>query len=122
MPERMTRRETLRKGLAAASLLALMSEWNLPALAEGETDVPFTDIPASFNPRNPSSPSRLLDLRTLDGPFTPADQFFAVQHFDRPVIDAANYRLKLTGLVKSPAEFSLADLARHAPDRTRRGL
>ena len=56
MPEQLTRRETLRRGLAATSLLALVPEWATPALAQGETDVPFTDIPKTFNPNNPNAP------------------------------------------------------------------
>src|SRR5580765_7083630 len=105
-----TRRETLKRGLAAAGLLALVPDWATPALAQGETDVPFTDIPATFNPNNPNATSRLLDIRKIDGPFTPKEQFFAVQHFNRPEIDPATYRLKFTGMVNKPAEFSLADL------------
>jgi len=38
MVGQITRRETLRRGLAAASLLALIPEWAMPAPAEGETD------------------------------------------------------------------------------------
>src|SRR5260370_14912668 len=110
MPEQITRRETLRKGLAAASLLAFVPEWATPALAEGETDVPFTDIPATFNPNNPTTMTRLLDIRKIDGPLTPKTQFFAINHFNRPEIDPAAYRLKFTGMVNKPAEFSLADL------------
>jgi DMSO/TMAO reductase YedYZ molybdopterin-dependent catalytic subunit len=110
MPEQITRRETFRRGLAATSLLALAAEWDMPALAEGEADVPFTDIPASFNPNNPKATSRLLDIRKIDGMFTPKEQFFAVQHFNRPEIDPATYRLKFTGMVNKAAEFSLADL------------
>jgi DMSO/TMAO reductase YedYZ molybdopterin-dependent catalytic subunit len=110
MAEQLTRRETLRRGLAATSLLALVPEWATPALAQGETDVPFTDIPKTFNPNNPNAPVRLLDIRKIDGPFTPKDQFFAINHFNRPEIDPAAYRLKITGLVNKPAEFSLADL------------
>ena len=44
-----TRRETLRQGLAAASAIVFASELPVPALAQGSTDVPFTDIPATFN-------------------------------------------------------------------------
>ncbi len=109
MSERITRRETLKRGLVATSLLALWSDWNFPALAQGEADVPLTDIPANFN-TNPSATTRLLDIRRIDGPFTPPDQYFAVQHFNRPQIDAASYRLRLTGMVKNPAEFSVDDL------------
>ena len=110
MSEQMTRRETLRTGLAAASVLALVPEWATPALAQNEVDVPFTDIPANFNPANPNAPVRMIDIRKIDGPFTPKEQFFAMQHMDRPAIDAASYRLKFTGLVSKPAELTLADM------------
>jgi DMSO/TMAO reductase YedYZ molybdopterin-dependent catalytic subunit len=110
MSEQITRRETLRRGLAATSLIALVPDWAIPALAEGDTEVPFTDIPANFNPNNPNATSRVLDIRKIDGPFTPSDQFFAVQHLGRPEIDGAAHRLKFTGLVNKAMEFSLADL------------
>jgi len=105
----MTRRETLRLGTAAAAL-ALVPEWAVPALAQGEVDVPFTDIPATFNPTPANGARRMLDLRKIDGSITPNDQFFFIQHYDRPEIDAAAYKLKFTGLVTKPAELSLADL------------
>ena len=41
---------------------------------------------------------------------TPKDQFFAVNHFSRPEVDPATYRLKFSGMVNKPIEFSLADL------------
>jgi DMSO/TMAO reductase YedYZ molybdopterin-dependent catalytic subunit len=110
MPQNLTRRETLRKGLAATSLLALLPDWEIPALAEGEVDVPFTDIPSTFKTVNPTTGSRLLDIRKIDGQLTPKDQFFAVNHFNRPEIDGAAFRLKFTGMVNKPAEFSVADL------------
>src|SRR5580692_6602957 len=110
MIEEITRRETLRRGLAATSLLALIPEWATPALAQGETDVPFTDIPKTFNPSNPSSPTRMLDIRKIDGALTPKDQFFAINHFSRPEVDPVVFRLKFTGMVNKPAEFTLADL------------
>ena len=71
MPERITRRETF-KGWAAASLLAL-ADRAMPALAQGETEMTFTDIPATFNPNNPNATSRMLDIRKIDGLFTPKD-------------------------------------------------
>jgi DMSO/TMAO reductase YedYZ molybdopterin-dependent catalytic subunit len=110
MSEQVTRRETLRRGLAATSLLALVSDWATPSLAQGDTEVPFTDIPATFNPNNPNATTRILDIRKIDGPFTPKEQFFAVQHFNRPEIDPATYRLKFTGMVNKETEFSLAEL------------
>ena len=110
MSNELTRRDTLKRGLAAAAGLALVPEWALPALAQGEVDVPFTDMPANFNPRPPAGNNRLLDIRTIDGMLTPADQFFYIQHYNRPEIDAATFRLKLTGLFEQPADLSLADL------------
>jgi DMSO/TMAO reductase YedYZ molybdopterin-dependent catalytic subunit len=110
MANGMTRRETLARGIAAAGALALVPEWALPALAQGDVDVPFTDIPATFNPSPADGARRSLDLRKIDGLITPTDQFFFIQHYDKPEIDGAAYRLKLTGLVGKPAELSLADL------------
>jgi DMSO/TMAO reductase YedYZ molybdopterin-dependent catalytic subunit len=104
-----TRRETLKQGLSMAAGLALL-DWVVPVLAQGEVDVPFTDIPATFNPTAANGASRMLDLRKIEGLTTPNDQFFFIQHFDRPEIDAAAHRLKLTGLVRKPVELSLADL------------
>jgi DMSO/TMAO reductase YedYZ molybdopterin-dependent catalytic subunit len=111
MSEQMTRRETFRRGLAVTSVLALVPDWAMPALAQDEVDVPFTDIPKNFNPgANPNAPTRVLDIRKIDGPFTPKDQFYALQHMNRPEIDPATYKLKLSGLVNKPMELSLDDL------------
>ena len=110
MADGMTRRETIKRGLTATGALALVPEWVLPALAQGEVDVPFTDIPETFNPSPADGARRFLDLRRIDGLLTPADQFFFIQHYDKPVIDPAAYRLKFSGLVRKPAELSLAEL------------
>jgi DMSO/TMAO reductase YedYZ molybdopterin-dependent catalytic subunit len=109
MSTALTRRDTLKRGLAAASLLAL-PEWVIPALAQGEADVPFTDIPANFNPIDPNGNRRSLDLRKIDGFLTPVDQFFFIQHYNKPEIDPAKYRLKLSGLVDRPSELSLDEI------------
>jgi DMSO/TMAO reductase YedYZ molybdopterin-dependent catalytic subunit len=79
-------------------------------LAQGEADVPFTDIPATFSPTNPTGANRFLDIRKIDGLITPNDQFFFIQHYNKPEIDGAAYRLKLTGLVDKPIELPLGDL------------
>ena len=105
-----TRRETLKRGLAAAGLLAFATDWATPALAQGEVDVPFTDIPATFNPNNSTTGVRMLDIRKIEGPFTSKDDFFTIQHMGKPEIDAATYKLKFSGMVNKPTEFTLADL------------
>jgi DMSO/TMAO reductase YedYZ molybdopterin-dependent catalytic subunit len=104
-----SRRTVLKGGLAAAGLGLLMPEWSLPALAQGETVVPFTDIPQNFA-TNPSEVVRVLDIRTITGTVTPKDQFFTTQHYGHPAIDAAAFRLKISGLVEKPRALSLDDL------------
>lgn len=105
-----SRREVLKSGLAAAGLGMLgIPEWMLPALAQGETVVPFVDWPANFNP-TPAADRRVLDTRTVTGAFTPANQFFTTQHLGHPQVDLASYRLKVSGLVRTPLSLSLDDL------------
>ena len=74
-----TRRDALRMGFSAASLLALLPEGAIPALAQDEVEVPFTDLPSNFNPANPTAQLRILDIRKIDGLITPKDKFYAIQ-------------------------------------------
>ena len=115
MAKEMTRREILRTGLVASGVLAMgVPEWAIPVLAQGETMVPFTDIPDDFNPGGQNAPFRIYDIRkiTAENPFTPRDEFFTIGHFPQPEVDASSYRLQLTGLVDSPMELSIADIQR----------
>ena len=106
----MTRRDVMKSGLAAAVLGAAGTfDWVLPALAQGEVVVPFTDSHQNFNP-NPAPDRRLFDTRTLSSVFTPKDQFFTTQHYGHPEIDPAAFRLKVSGLVNSALTLSLDDL------------
>ena len=58
-----SRRTILRGGLALAGLgVAGIPEWALPLLAQGETLVPFTDIPENVRWETPP------DRRTLRSP------------------------------------------------------
>jgi DMSO/TMAO reductase YedYZ molybdopterin-dependent catalytic subunit len=104
-----TRRDILRGGLAAAGLGVLgIPEWALPALAQGETLVPFTDVPENLPA--PRADTRIYDIRKIDGPFTPKDAFFTTQHYGHPEVDPAAFRLKVSGLVSKPVALSLDDL------------
>jgi DMSO/TMAO reductase YedYZ molybdopterin-dependent catalytic subunit len=92
-----------------------LPEWALPALAEGEVDVAFTDYPDTFAATPANGERRFLDLRKMDGLITPNDQFFFIQHYNRPQLDAATHRIKLSGLVQKPLELSLDDLKKMPP-------
>ncbi len=105
-----TRRDILRGGIAVAGLsLFNVPAWVLPALAQGETVVPFTDIPDNVRWETPPD-RRLFDVRTIEGPFTPADKFATTQHYGHPDVDPAAFRLKISGLVDKPQQLSLDDL------------
>jgi DMSO/TMAO reductase YedYZ molybdopterin-dependent catalytic subunit len=105
-----TRREILKGGLAAAGLGMIgIPEWALPALAQGETVVTFTDIPENVRWETPPD-RRLLDVRTIDSQFTPKDKFATTQHYGHPDVDPATYKLKVSGLVDRPKTISLDEL------------
>jgi DMSO/TMAO reductase YedYZ molybdopterin-dependent catalytic subunit len=110
MSQLRTRRELLHGGLTLAGLGLLgLPDWALPALAQGETLVPFVDFPESF-PTVIGADRRIIDVRRIDSWFTPRDQFFTTQHYGHPEVDPATFRLKVTGLVERPQSLSLADL------------
>src|SRR4029077_4247849 len=105
-----TRREILRGSLAVAGLGILgIPEWAMPALAAEETLVPFTDIPENVRWEVPPD-RRTLDVRTIDGPFTPKDKFATTQHYGHPDVDPATFKLKGSGLVDRPKGLSLDEL------------
>jgi DMSO/TMAO reductase YedYZ molybdopterin-dependent catalytic subunit len=112
MAREISRRELIRSGATLAGLAAMgIPEWALPALAQGEQDVAFTDLPANFNPT-----ATQLDLRTVQKStfMTPTDKFFAVQHYNVPQVDAATYKLKIDGLVNKPIELTLDELKKRS--------
>ena len=112
MTPHVNRREILKGGLAAAGLSVFgLPEWALPVLAQGETVMPFTDVPDNVQTVT-GADRRIIDIRKIDGPFTPKDQFFTTQHYGHPVVDPATFQLKVSGLVERPKSFSLDDLRR----------
>jgi DMSO/TMAO reductase YedYZ molybdopterin-dependent catalytic subunit len=105
-----TRRDIVKSGLALAGLGMLgIPDWLMPVLAQGETEEPFTDLPATLN-FVPAVDRRQLDIRTITGPYTSRDQFFTTQHYGHPEIDPAAYRLNISGLVNKPLSLSLDEL------------
>ena len=112
MSNKTTRRDVLKKGgLAAAGLGVLgFPEWALPALAQGETVVPFTDLPATPINLAPTVDRRIIDISKIAGPITPRDAFFTTQHYGHPEVDPVAWRLKIDGLVDRPLSISLDEL------------
>ena len=103
-------KKTMNAGLAAGAV-ASMPQWMIPALAQGETLVPFSDMPEDFS-RGPALPggTHFLDTRQISEFYTDNRDFYVVQHYGQPEIDVDSYRLKVTGLVDNEREFSLAEL------------
>lgn len=91
---------------AAASL-----SWAMPALAQGEVLVPFSDMPEDFS-RGPAEAggTHYLDTRQISDFYTDNQDFYVVQHYGQPEVDLNSFRLKVTGLVENELEFSLSDL------------
>src|SRR5262249_45024747 len=105
-----TRRDVLKSSLALAGLGVLgVPEWVLPALAASETLEAFTDIPDNVRWETPPD-RRLLDVRTIEGPFTPTDKFATTQHYGHPDVDIATYKLKISGLVDKPLQLTLDEV------------
>jgi DMSO/TMAO reductase YedYZ molybdopterin-dependent catalytic subunit len=106
-----SRRQFVVQGGAAVSGLALI---NTPFLArafpsrKGEEVVPWLDPPAE-NPA-PDAVRHLLRWEDLDGWVTPTDEFFAVNHYNWPVIDAQAWTLGVEGSVGRPLNFTLGEL------------
>jgi len=102
----------LKGSLAAAGLGVLgLPRFELPVMAQGESLVPFTDMPEKVVLVT-APDRRIIDIRNIDGPFTSKDQFFTTQHYGHPKVDPTAFRLKISGLVDQPLTLSLDDLKR----------
>jgi DMSO/TMAO reductase YedYZ molybdopterin-dependent catalytic subunit len=109
--QEMSRRTLLKGGGAAIAGLSAL-EVAGPAHAfpgePGEEVIPWLDPPPP-NPV-PGAVGKLLDWEALDSWLTPADNFFTINHYGEPAVDAANWRLGIGGLVARPQSLALADL------------
>ena len=111
MTKQISRRDLMKGGAALASMAAMgFFEGALPALAQGEEVIAWTDIPANFTTAGRGG--RSLDTRTVQPStfFTPTEDFYLVQHYGATTVDPATYKLRLTGLVNKPMELTLAQL------------
>ena len=105
------RREFITKGTAAvaglAAFFAMRHAYAFPG-RPGEEVVRWLDQ-LEPNPV-PEVIKNQLVWEDLDSWITPNDKFFSIAHFNRPVIDAATWKLEIDGLVKKPLTLTLADI------------
>lgn len=103
------RRKVLKGALAAGA--AAVPGVVMPALAQGERAVPFTDVPEGFQapPRTPNT-VHWQDTREITTFLTDNEDFYLVQHYGQPVIDNDAWRLRVTGMVDNELELSLREL------------
>jgi DMSO/TMAO reductase YedYZ molybdopterin-dependent catalytic subunit len=121
-PDRpISRRELLRHSAFLGVGLALtpLRGWPESWFDLNDTVVPFTDVPANFTGRRPTTPepypgANLIaqDLRELTDWITPDEDFFVVTHYGIPELDDAAHRLELSGLVDRPLSLTMDDLRR----------
>jgi DMSO/TMAO reductase YedYZ molybdopterin-dependent catalytic subunit len=106
-----SRREFVGQGGAVLGGLALI---NAPFLAQafpsraGEEVVAWLDQPPE-NPE-PGAVRNLLRWQELDSWITPNDEFFAIGHYNWPVIDAQTWTLEVGGRTARPLAFTLDQL------------
>ena len=104
----LSRRSLLAAGGASLAGLALA---NLPFAAQarssrtGEEVIPWLDQPAD-NPV-PDVIANQLVWEKVDSWITPNKQFFSIAHYNRPTLDARQWRLEVTGLVRKPLTLTL---------------
>jgi DMSO/TMAO reductase YedYZ molybdopterin-dependent catalytic subunit len=107
------RRDVLRQGAALGALGLAGSWWSQFALAADETLVPFSDMPDPYiAPPVAPGGTHYLDSRGIDTRYTPNNDFYIVQHYNQPTVDASGYKLRVTGLVNKPLELDLAAIKR----------
>jgi DMSO/TMAO reductase YedYZ molybdopterin-dependent catalytic subunit len=97
-------------GTTLAGLALLGSPWVAHAfpLRAGEEVIPWLDQPAD-NPV-PEVVANQLKWEALDSWITPNKQFFSIAHYNRPKIDASQWQLEITGLVKQPLTLTLDEI------------
>src|SRR5215207_2430733 len=110
MPFQSRREFIVTSSATFAALTALQSGILAHAFPsqEGEMVVPWLDQP----PENPVPQVVVnqLEWEQLNSWLTPNDQFFSIAHYDRPEINADIWKLEISGLIKKPLTFTLADL------------
>ncbi len=110
-----SRRTVLKGGGAAVAGLTVLQVAGPAHAFPHETGrqpdevIPWLDQPAP-SPAPASALRNLLVWEDLDSWYTPADDFFVVNHYNEPALTARDYRLSVGGLVEQEQSLTLADL------------
>lgn len=93
--------------------------WQVP---EGEELVDFADLD-NFKTENHAELPRVqfFDLRRMTSWKTPAEDFFTFHQTHTPTVNAAEWRLRISGFVEKPREFTL-DQIKERPDKRDLGV
>jgi len=91
-------------------------------LGQDEELVDFADL-SGFRVENHAATPRVrfYDLRHLTTWKTPSDDFFIFHQTDTPTIQVADWRLRISGFVERPREFTLDEL-KQRPDKRDLGV
>ena len=108
--ENLQRRDVLLGSAAAAGILLLDHAGSAASAQPGEQLVPWVDQPPPVPPPAQAVIKNLTPWESLDSWITPNDKFFGIGHYERPVIDAAAWRLDVAGRVNAPLNWTLNDL------------
>ncbi len=110
-----------RRGWGRRRFLAWTTGIPLSAFAAPPEEelVPFRDIGPDFTVEAQQENPRIkcFDLRGLTSWATPVEEFFAFHQTQTVRVDAGAWRLRIGGLVKRPAEYTLAELLRRTDRR-----
>lgn len=104
-----SRRDVLKSGVSLGAVAFTASTLPWVAMAQDEELIPFSDIPDSWAPgsRRPGS-GHIIDTRNITSFYS--DDFYVVQHYGEPELDVDAYRLRISGLVEQPREYTLQEL------------
>ena len=104
------RRDLLVK-TGAAGLFLMSAATGATALDQsGGEIVAWTDQPDPVPAEIAGGIKSLTRWEDLSTRITPTNKFFAVNHYNWPILDAAKWQLKVTGQVEKPLTLTLADL------------
>ena len=103
----LSRRQMMYRGALGAASIALAK---LPITAFGATSEPADELIPFLEPQ-PIDPRKAgVHWDTLKEWITPADQFFAVNHYGMPEKLGEDYALEVHGLVEKPHRFTMDEL------------